>query len=325
MELYEKNGNAIYILNVLKKYSDENHLLQTKEIKEKIKEIYDVDIDPRTIRRIINLLKEKLGYEISTRNENGLGYYLLKNPETDFEPGEIRAIIDTFCYSNYMSTDISKKIIDKCKHLQSIYENEKLNHYQAVMNDTKTDNKEVIKNIEDIENAIYNHKKIKFTYWKYELNPKLKKVNVNQIKATPYKLVYSLQQFYVICLKDKASKLYTYRIDRMKDIKILKEKASSKIEEKEVEKYIRSSIAMYGGESEIIEFIAHLDLLDMVIEQFGKDIGLRKLDHDTFQVTIKANRVGFKFWALRNIEKVKIVTPISLKNEIRDSIKNIEW
>ena len=27
MELYEKNGNVLYILNILKKYSDEEHML----------------------------------------------------------------------------------------------------------------------------------------------------------------------------------------------------------------------------------------------------------------------------------------------------------
>ena len=32
MELYEKNGNILYILNILKKYSDEEHLLQIKDI-----------------------------------------------------------------------------------------------------------------------------------------------------------------------------------------------------------------------------------------------------------------------------------------------------
>ena len=32
MELYEKNGNILYILNVLKKYSDEEHILKTTEI-----------------------------------------------------------------------------------------------------------------------------------------------------------------------------------------------------------------------------------------------------------------------------------------------------
>ena len=32
MELYEKNGNILYILNVLKKYTDEEHLISIAEI-----------------------------------------------------------------------------------------------------------------------------------------------------------------------------------------------------------------------------------------------------------------------------------------------------
>ena len=32
MDLYEKNGNILYILNVLKKYSDENHKMSAAEI-----------------------------------------------------------------------------------------------------------------------------------------------------------------------------------------------------------------------------------------------------------------------------------------------------
>ena len=73
MELYERNGNILYILNVLKKYSDEEHILKITEIQRKVKEIYNVEIDPRTIRRHINLLKYKLEYDISTREENKKG------------------------------------------------------------------------------------------------------------------------------------------------------------------------------------------------------------------------------------------------------------
>ena len=102
MDLYERNGNILYILNVLKKYSDEEHKLYATEIAEKVKEIYGVDIDSRTVRRNINLLKYKFEYDISTREENGKGYYISRDPETDFEKGEIRAIIDTFSYSNYI-------------------------------------------------------------------------------------------------------------------------------------------------------------------------------------------------------------------------------
>ena len=77
MELYEKNGNILYILNVLKKYSDEEHILPISELKEKIKEVDWEDIDPRTIRRNINLLQQKFGYDISTYNDNKKGYYIL--------------------------------------------------------------------------------------------------------------------------------------------------------------------------------------------------------------------------------------------------------
>ena len=126
MELYEKNGNVLYILNVLKQYSDEEHMLKVAEIQRKIKEIYEVEIDTRTIRRNINLLKYKLEYDISTREENGKGYYISKNPETDFEQGEIRAIIDIFSYAKYITPQVAKNIIKICKNLQNIYENRKL-------------------------------------------------------------------------------------------------------------------------------------------------------------------------------------------------------
>ena len=38
--LFEKNGNCIYILNVLKKYSDEEHMLSVAEIQRKVNEMY---------------------------------------------------------------------------------------------------------------------------------------------------------------------------------------------------------------------------------------------------------------------------------------------
>ena len=191
MELYEKNGNILYILNVLKKYSDEEHMLSVTEIKRKIQEIYNIEIDPRTIRRNINLLKYKLNYDISTREENGCGYFINRDPDTDFEPGEIRAIIDTFSYANYIVPSIAKEIINKCKNMQNIYENEKLKNYKIYSNDTKTDNMEVIKNIEDISNAIQNLSKIELDYWKYNIEKKFEFAFHKSYKVTPYAIVYN--------------------------------------------------------------------------------------------------------------------------------------
>lgn len=322
MELYEKNGNAIYILNVLKKYSDEEHILQIRDIKEKVKEIYEIDIDPRTIRRIINLLKYKLDYDISTRSENSLGYFIYRNPDTDFEPGELRAIIDNFSYSNYIVPSISKEIITKCKNMQNIYENEKLKDYKIISKNTKTDNMEVIKNIEDISTAISNKKKIKFDYWKYRLTNKLEKEIVKKSVLTPLAIIYKLQQFYLVGYVDRAPVLFYYRIDRIKNIVELDDKASTKITKKELEDFVNSSFDMHGGEIEQIEITCHINLLDNIIEEFGKDIEIKKINPDYFSAKIESSARGFKYWALRNLEFVFVNKPNSLKKEIDTIIKN---
>lgn len=321
MELYEKNGNILYILNILKKYSDSEHLLSVAEIKRKIQEKYEVEIDPRTIRRNINLLKYKLEYDISTREDNGKGYYIIKNPETDFEPGEIRAIIDTFGYANYIAPSISDSIIKKCKNMQNIYENEKLRDYKIYANDTKTDNMEVIKNIEDISEAIKNLSKIEFEYWKYGMTKKIEKVIVSTPKVTPYAIIYNRQEFYMIGIKEGKNEFYNYRLDRIKNLKILEEKRTLKKTSREIQEFAESAVEMFGGKKEKIEVECEMFLLDSVLDKFGKKVAIIKLNEDKFKLILDTNEMGFKLWALRNLNSVEVIKPESLRNEITEIIE----
>lgn len=321
MELYEKNGNILYILNVLKKYSDEENMLSVAEIKRKIEEIYNVEIDPRTIRRNINLLKYKLNYDISTREENGVGYYINRDPDTDFEPGEIRAIIDTFSYANYIVPVIADNIINKCRNMQNIYENKKIRNYKIYANDTKTDNMEVIKNIEDISNAIENLNKIEFEYWKYDITTKLEKKIVSKPKVTPYAIVYNKQEFYMIGIKEGNDNFYNYRLDRIKNLKQLQEKRTTTKTSSEIKEYAESLVEMFGGKKQEIEADVDIMLLDAVLDLFGKNITIMKKNEKEFKMILDTNPMGFKMWAMRYIDCVEVIKPESLRNEMREIIK----
>lgn len=324
MDLYEKNGNILYILNVLKKYSDEDHMLSAAEIQRKIMEIYDVEIDQRTIRRNINLLKFKLDYDISTRDDNGKGYYLNRDYETDFEPGEVRAIIDNFSYANYIVPSIAKNIIKKCKNIQTVYENEKIKDYHIYANDSKTENVEVIKNIEDISESIYKHKKIHFEYWKYAITEKLEKKIVSTPVVSPYAIVYNKQEFYLIGIKEGQTDFYNYRIDRIKNIQILEENISIKKKKSEIQDFAESSTEMFGGKKEEIEAICHIWLLDTIFETFGRNVTIEKLQNDEehFKLLVDTNTLGFKMWAMRNIDLVEVKRPLTLRKEMQDVIRN---
>lgn len=326
MDLYEKNGNILYILNILKKYSDEDHKLSVAEIQRKIKEIYNVEIDPRTIRRNINLLKYKLDYDISTREDNGQGYYINRDPETDFEPGEVRAIIDNFSYANYIVPSIAKNIIKKCKNIQTVYENEKIKDYHIYANDSKTENVEVIKNIEDISESIFKNKKIHFEYWKYDITKKLEKRIVSSPMVSPYAIVYSKQEFYLIGIKEGQEKFYNYRIDRIKNLKILEDNITIKKKKSEIQDFAESSTEMFGGKKEEIEAICHIWLLDAVFDIFGKNITIEKIpdNEEYFKLKVDTSTIGFKMWAMRNIDLVEVKRPIELREEMKNIIKEAE-
>lgn len=322
MELYEKNGNILYILKVLKKYSDEEHKLSISELRNKINEEYGEDIDPRTIRRNINLLKEKFGYDISTYNENKIGYYISNDPETDFEPGEIRAIIDTFSYSTFIEPRMAEGIIKKCKNLQTVYENEKIENYRVYSPKGKTNNVEVIKNIEDISNSIINKNKIKFEYWKYRIvGDKVEKQIVSTPIVSPYAIIYDKQQFYMLGIKAGNKELFHYRLDRIKNLEELNDKIKIKITEKDIEQYANTTVEVFSGNEEEIEAECDEYLLGEVIEKFGKNVEIEPLNKNTFRMKLKVNPLGFKLWTMRNLDLVTVTKPKSLVKEIKEIIE----
>ena len=72
----QQKATILCLYEVLKKYSDENHLLSTEKIREKLKIIYDVDMERRAVYRNIEALRS-MGIEIEGYQENREGYYLM--------------------------------------------------------------------------------------------------------------------------------------------------------------------------------------------------------------------------------------------------------
>ena len=83
-------ATTICLLLVLEKYSDENHIMSMQEIQLKMRQCYDITVDRRTIYSAVELLQQ-LGYDISTYEENGRGYYLQSRI---LEASEVQMLMD---------------------------------------------------------------------------------------------------------------------------------------------------------------------------------------------------------------------------------------
>ena len=102
----------------------------------------------------------------------------------------------------------------------------------------------------------------------------------------------------------------------------------AEIKRKEIKDFAVSTVEMFGGKTENITAICDNLLLDEVIERFGKDIIISKVNEKQFKITVNVNELGFKFWAMRNLDLVKIIAPdtkelgiLSTKEEIYPLIR----
>ena len=84
----EKKGSILYIWEILKKYSDENHLLTYDQIIDKLYHTYGLEIERKTVARDVSILQD-FGCDIIKRGK--LGLYL---GFRDFEEGEVLYLID---------------------------------------------------------------------------------------------------------------------------------------------------------------------------------------------------------------------------------------
>ena len=85
----DKKELPLAMARVLVEYTDENHWLSTKELTKILEDEYGLTAERRTIYANIDLLKE-YGYDISTWQENGVGYYLKSHR---FSPEEVNWMI----------------------------------------------------------------------------------------------------------------------------------------------------------------------------------------------------------------------------------------
>ena len=81
---------------------------------------------------------------------------------------------------------------------------------------------------------------------------------------------------------------------------------------------------MFGGKKEEIEAICHIWLLDTIFETFGRNVTIEKIQNDDehFKLLVDTTTLGFKMWAMRNIDLVEVKKPISLRHEMQEVIKN---
>ena len=81
---------------------------------------------------------------------------------------------------------------------------------------------------------------------------------------------------------------------------------------------------MFGGKAEYVSLLCHESLAGVVIDRFGKDVNIMKSDEKTFVAIVEASiSPVFMSWIMSFGKKVEVISPLSLKNKIKENAKEI--
>lgn len=309
--------NILCILNILTKYSDPDHILSVNDIQEKMKTIYDINVDRRTIYRNVNALIE-FGYDISKYDENKEGYYLR---ERDFEPSELHMLCDAVLTADCIPEKQGRTLMRKLQGLGSTYQTKCINRLALMKTDRKSISPQIFYNIDLLDEAISTNKQIEFDYYTYDIDLKLKPRREKKYVANPYALYWSNGQYYLISNMDTHEGVTHFRLDRMRNLAVTSNSSKPAPKGFNEYEYASKALFMFGGETQAFTIKCEHRILNDVIDRFGDKIIIQESNSDTFTALVKATTGGMRLWAIHYIETCQVLSPEWLVEDVKNAIK----
>lgn len=333
----------INILDILRRYTDREHRLSQKEIADILQNEYQMKADRKAIRRnLMNLID--FGYEI----EYSETVRMMPNPKTgeleesyiysdfylrrEFDDSELRLLIDSLLFSKHIPDSQCKALVKKLEGLSSQHFHSRIRHI-AIFPEDKTDNKEIFLNIELLDEAISRNRKVLFKYVEYgtdkKLHPKKRPDGPERdYIVSPYQMAAKEGKYYLICNYDPYDDISNYRIDRIRELRVLEEPAKpfqtlhgANGQHLELAEYMKEHVYMFPGETIPIKFRITKPMIGEVVELFGKDVLFSDEDETGVTVTAHTNEMSMEQFAKIYMPDVVILEPQRLAEKVRNCME----
>jgi len=367
-----KNPYILMVLGVLLKYSDKSKKMKSyMQIAEHIETEYGVGLYERNKKGEITGARSEIkkclltianfldaadfGYTLEyekdrTRMKNGkkeilpYGWYI----DRDITKASTAPLIDFLLFSKYMPSKLCLNVIKELEKMSGASASE-----SRKVPVSKSQN-DFFTNLEVLNEAIDKDKKVVFKLKAHgtDIDGKMYTVlndhndEERVYDVNPVDIVMQNGKHYLLCIFDKP-KIYTFRVDYIFDVKIMKHNEDGGDVDKnyvkrrpikdlegykgnwDLSKYMREHIYMYDGASVDAVFladkVANPGIVTHVRDWFGVGEHVKFIDNKTesVEVHVRVNERAMLYWALQFGPSVTIMKPESLRKRVADVVRGM--
>lgn len=313
----------LFLLKMLSEHTDENHVLTTQEIIDRLAD-NDIHAERKSIYDDIRTLQD-FGYDIvQNASRTGGGYFLAGR---EFELAELKLLVDAVQSSRFITTRKSRELIHKLEHMASRHDAGKLQRQVYVAGRIKTENESIYYSIDAIHRAIQENCQIRFPYLEWTLKKELKpRAGRERYQVSPWALIWREENYYLVAFDSASDMMKHYRVDKIGAVEILdrKREGSERAAHLDLAAYANRTFGMYGGREEIVTLRFPNRLIGVVLDRFGKDADILPAEEGFFKCRTRIAVSGQFFGWMAGIGKeANVVSPVSVKEEYHSWIKEI--
>lgn len=310
-----------YVAKMLFERTDEEHYLTIAQIMEILEKEYGIATSRGTVGDDIKVLQE-FGMEIEVEPSTQNRYYLIGRK---FDLPELKTLIDATESARFITKEKSDALVKKLASLSSLNNASALTRNIDVENRIKAENEKIYYIIDALNEAINLKKKVSFQYFTYNVKKQKKlKYDGYTYVFSPYKLIWNGDYYYVVGYSEKHKGIGSFRLDRIaRQPNVLDEDAVNVPKGFNLNTYLNSMFRMYNGQRKEVELICDNDIMDAIIDKFGKDVKVLANDMKSFRVIVNT-AVGSVFysWVFGFGGKVRIKSPDDVKMQYADMVKS---
>ncbi len=317
----------LYIVKILKEYSDEEHPLSAIEICDYLSK-FDVTAERKAIYDDVEQLID-FGYDIIKTRLPKSGYFLASR---EFETPEIYLLADAVRTAKFITSKKSRELVKKLQGMLSKYQNNNFENGIFINCDSKCNNEEIFYNIDAISRAITDKKKITFKFAVKQLSENREiVVQYKEYKISPYAQTWQDDHYYLIGNYEKYDNLIHFRIDRIHNVNITEETSRHFSEVSEykdyfdVADYTNKLFGMFGGVLEEIDFKCSKSMLEQIVDRFGDNIFIRNVTDTHFSFTTRAVvSEAFVTFVMNYGNKIQVEKPEYVREKILNRAEEIK-